>query len=369
MAGGLRLSVIAWRQGGPFKALVNSFGVALLVGLQGCRDVPPIPITVDSDSLSLAAESRHYSFEEPCMGTLFRIDLYAASEEVASKASSRAFDVAHALNARFTDYDPRSELMELCRSGSNTPGTPLPLSPELWEALKLGAEIERLSEGAFDPAVGHLTKIWRRSVRKGRLPQEGVLAEALARTGMRHIELAESQPEAIFLRSDVLLDLGGLGKGIAADAMLDVLSLEGVESVVVLAGGDVRAGAPPPGEDGWAVTIRPYGSSSGQGIRKLRIHHCGVSTSGSVHQSVEIDGRHYSHIVDPKTGIGIAPGIAATVVAPNTALSDALATAMCVVGSKRGLVLAEKAGVEVLFVERGEGLDGKVTGSLGFPAE
>lgn len=191
---------------------------------------------------------------------------------------------------------------------------------------------------------------------------------------MEWVGLHVGRRAVVLGKPGMLLDLGGMAKGYAADRMLEVLVAGGYPAAIVVAGGDVRAGAAPPGADGWEVALRPFGDRDGCGEPlRLSIESCAVSTSGSVHRFVEIDGRRYSHIVDPATGVGIDPGLACTVIARHGRLSDPLATAFCVLGVERGLVLAGDLGVDVLFAVVGDGGRGgggrgvSLVGSPGFP--
>ena len=118
------------------------------------------------------------------------------------------------------------------------------------------------------------------------------------------------------------LDLGGIAKGYAADAAVRVLSEHGIEAVLVDAGGDVAVGAPPPDETGWLVDL-PNGES-------IRLAHAAVATSGDAYRFVTVDGVRYSHIVDPRTGLGVVGQPTVTVVAPNATTADALASAVSV---------------------------------------
>lgn len=107
---------------------------------------------------------------------------------------------------------------------------------------------------------------------------------------------------------------------------------------MVIAGGDMAIGDSPPNRKGWAVHLKTSESDQAEKVG-LSLHHCGVSTSGDLHQYVEIEGKRYAHIVDPKTGLGLTSGIACSVIAPNATMSDALATAICVLGAEKGLNL------------------------------
>jgi thiamine biosynthesis lipoprotein len=126
-------------------------------------------------------------------------------------------------------------------------------------------------------------------------------------------------------------DLGGIAKGYAADQMLDSLATSGIRQALVTAGGDIRLGDAPPGRAGWNVALKTFDVGKNEEI--LTLSNAAVSTSGDLHQSVVIDGVSYSHILDPATGLGLTRRVAASVIADNAKISDALATAACVLGS------------------------------------
>lgn len=305
------------------------------------------------------------------MGTLFRLQLFAPDEDCATRAAGRAFEEAHRLDRMLSDYHPESELMKLCRKPA---GVAHDVPDELFEVLAESVRLHRLSAGAFDVTIGHLTKEWRRAARRGKLPDERRLGLALSVQGGAAIGLRERERKVVLSKPGMLLDLGGIAKGYAADRMLDVLVAEGCPMAIVSAGGDLRVGAAPPGSDGWEVVLRPFGAGE-EGGKALRVavEHCAVSTSGSVHQFVEIEGHRYSHMVDPVTGLGIDPGLACTVLADRARESDPLATAFCILGVDKGLALAEKLEVELLFAitRDAEGRAGErvvyLEGSEGFP--
>ena len=130
------------------------------------------------------------------------------------------------------------------------------------------------------------------------------------------------------------LDPGGIGMGYAADGALEVLAARGISSAMIDASGDVLVSAAPPGTDGWRIAVAPL-RPGGQGDILVLVH-AAVTTSGDAYQAVEIDGVRYSHIVDPRSGLGVAGPTTVTVVAPDATTADALATAASVLGHAAG---------------------------------
>ena len=137
-----------------------------------------------------------------------------------------------------------------------------------------------------------------------------------------------------------MLDLGGIAKGYAADAALAVLKKHGIDRALVAAGGDIAVSGPPPEAKGWTVAIQPL-EKDAKPARSLLLHDAAVSTSGDLEQFVEIAGKRYSHILDPKTGLGLTGRMSVTVVAKNGMTSDPWTKVIAVLGPKRGFPLLE----------------------------
>lgn len=291
-----------------------------------------------------AGELQRYDFSGSGMSTTFRIACYAESQAQAAQATESCFQRIGELNALFTDYDPTSELMRLC-----APETVYPkkISPPLHDLLKRALELAEQTQGAYDPTCGHLSNLWRRSKRQGKLPPADRLQKGIAATDWRRVTLHDETHTAS-LMPGTLLDLGGIAKGYAADECLRLLKQHGITRAVVQAGGDTAVGDPPPGENGWEITLRTDAKTES----KVRLANRAVSTSGDLYQFIELDGRRYSHVLSPKTGLGLTKAIACSVFAPDCTTSDALATAMCVMGREAGEKIARTMiGIEVRFAE------------------
>jgi thiamine biosynthesis lipoprotein len=136
------------------------------------------------------------------------------------------------------------------------------------------------------------------------------------------------------------LDLGGIGKGFAADEALKLLREKfGIKSALVAAAGDITCGDPPPGKDAWTVDIAPI--TKGQKPRTLRLANASVSTSGDLEQFVVINGVRYSHVLDPKTGLGLTGRRSVTVIAANGTTADSMTKAVSVLPQEEALKLVE----------------------------
>ena len=276
---------------------------------------------------------------EPHMGTEFAIAVYAPDHETANKCFGAAFGRVAELNGILSDYDPESELSRL--SSSSPHDTPQTVSDELFHVLQEARRLSLRSEGAFDVSVGPLTKLWRRARRRKQLPDSTRLAEARKSVGYKLLKLDPVAKTAQLLHANMRLDLGGIAKGYAVDEALIAIRALGVSRVLINAGGDIIVGDPPPGERGWKIgvaTLRPDAPPS----RLLLLANCAVATSGDAWQYVEVDGKRYSHILDPRTGLGLTRRSSVTVISSTGIEADSLASAVSVLGPDRGIALLDK---------------------------
>ena len=173
------------------------------------------------------------------------------------------------------------------------------------------------------------------------LPSAAELATARAAVGWEKLRLDRRARTATLLVPNMRLDLGGIGKGYAADQAMLILKGRGLTRALVAASGDIAIGDPPPGQPGWKVGIAALGTRTNQIVRTLLLHNAGISTSGDSEQFIEIGGVRYSHILNPATGLGLTNRIQATIIAPNTTTTDSLDTTVSILGVKRGLALAD----------------------------
>ncbi len=296
--------------------------------------------------------SLRFEFSQAHMGTQFRIVLYASDAATATRVSNAAFNRIAELDNIMSDYNPSSELMLLCQRAG---GRPVQVSEDLFYVLEKSQELAKRSDGAFDITVGPVVQLWRRARRRREMPDRERLAHALELVGYEKLRLDPKARTAQLLKPGMLLDLGGIAKGYAADEALAVLKRHGIRSALVAAGGDIAVSSPPPdkeGQQGWTIGIAPLEAPDKPPTRYISLRDAGVSTSGDAEQHVEIGGIRYSHIVNPKTGLALTGHSSVTVLAPDGITADGMATTVSVLGPKRGLELIDStAGAAVLFAE------------------
>ncbi len=311
--------------------------LVLIAAARGFADEPRLP---------------RFEYWQTHMGTRFKIILYTSNARRAARASLAAFQRIARLDATMSDYRETSELNRLSQqSGRGF----IKVSDDLLRVLVKSEEIARRTDGAFDITIGPIIRLWRHARRAGVLPDARLLALALTLTGHDKLHIDRKARAVRLDKPGMLLDLGGIAKGFAADEALSVLKRYGISSALVVAGGDIRAGGAPPGARGWKIAVAAPGALANRTEQYLMLKDAAVSTSGDAEQFVEIAGTRYSHIVDPKTGVGIKGQTSVTVVAADCTTSDSLATSASVLGPEKGLELIESTkGAAALFIQADE---------------
>jgi FAD:protein FMN transferase len=268
------------------------------------------------------------------MGSPLNITIFANDSARASLLAKKSFQIADSLNLIFSDYLENSELNLL----SKTAGTDtfMPVSPALWDIIKQSIQASQQCNGAFDISVGSIVKLWRKARKEKVLPDKIILQKSLQSVGYQYVILDSTNHSVKILHKNTLLDLGGIAKGYVAQVIVDYCKQQCIEKALVDAGGDLAS----TGKD-WHIGISiPNSEELMQGF--LVLQNQAVATSGNMYQFVEIGGKKYSHIVNPHTGLGLTHQRNVTVVAPDGATADWLATACSVLSVKKALKLIRK---------------------------
>ncbi len=296
----------------------------LALWLVGCVTRPDPPLA-------------RFEFRRPEMGMPFRLVLYAPNPAVAQAAAEAAFARISQLNEIMSDYEDESELSRLSRTAGS--GRSVPLSPDLWKVLARAQEISTLSDGAFDVTVGPYVNLWRRARRERELPSPDRLAQAGRAVGYRHLVLDPRTHSAQLLVPHMRLDLGGIAKGYALEEAIKVVRARGVTRALITGGGDMMAWDPPPGKAGWRIELAPLDVTNAPPARFVALRREALTTSGDLFQRLELGGRRYSHIVDPRTGIGLTDHSLVTIIARDATSADGFSKVVSVLGPAAGLRL------------------------------
>lgn len=259
------------------------------------------------------------------------------------------------INHTMSTYDPESELSRLNRMRITDW---VPVSASLLAVLKAAIEIGAQSEGAFDITVGPLVNLWGfgPEFHPDRIPLEADIAAARARGGPDKLTLRDSPPTIRKHRPDVFLDLSGIAKGYGVDRVAELMTAHGIEHYMVEIGGEVRVRGLKEHDTPWRIAIEKPLPGERSVHTMLALSDIALATSGDYRNFFEIAGRRYSHTIDPATGWPVDHHLVSVTVLADTSMeADAWATAFQVLGPERGMVIAERLGLPVLFIIERDG--------------
>ncbi|MCM1185689.1 MAG: FAD:protein FMN transferase [Lachnoclostridium sp.] len=318
------------------KFFYRLFFICFVLFLTGCGRTSP----------------RHYTDTDTAMGTVIIQQIYAKEDFTDEVLTCIRRLETESLSKRVEG----SEIFDI--NGEAGKEAEIPLTPEMEEVLSRCLEISENSEGAFDITIGEVVGLWDIDSWAGmstdnpdssfRLPAQTELSETLALAGYEKLTL---ENHGIRVPEGMALDLGAVGKGIALDEILALLQEREVMGAVISVGGSILTYGEKPDKSPWKIAIAdPENQGGSIGVLTLT-GQCCVSTSGDYERYVEADGVRYHHLIDPATGYPAQSGIrSVTILTKNGFLSDALSTACFVLGEEKGMELAERYGVEALFV-------------------
>lgn len=301
-----------------------------------------------------AGAQKKYVFEQPKMGSPFTITIYTTDSVKAATVADKAFLMADTLNNILSDYIDSSEINRL--SASSGKNNYVQVSAPLFDIIEKAQEAAVLSSGAFDITIGPVVKLWRRARKTKSFPDKDALQSALQKVSYKYVHL-DTLKHAVYLeKPGMQLDIGGLGKGFVAQAALDLIKQNGFTSAMVNAGGNMVMSNAAGGQKGWVIGINRPEEKDDILPQMLSLQNMAVSTSGDIYQYVELNGKKYSHIADPKTGIGVTHQRNVTVIAADGTTADWLSTACSILSVKQSMHLIKKFnGAALLITENKNG--------------
>ena len=284
------------------------------------------------------------------MGTKFVITIDEDDREKAQKGALAAFAEADRLNLIFSDYEDSSELSRFSKSSRT--GVRFKLSEDLFRVLNHGQKLFHDTNGSFDVTLGPLSRLWRVARFRKTMPPAGKFSAALSRVGSHHLRLFPEERAGRLGIPGMVLDLGGIAKGYAADRMLEVLREAGLARCLLDCGGDLVIGAPPRNSKGWRISI---GGRKHPDLPVLLLSNQAVATSGDLEQSVQIEGKRYSHLIDPSSGLGLTTLSQVTVIASTGMEADSLASACLVMGLQKSRSFLAPSETRAYYLQKKNG--------------
>jgi thiamine biosynthesis lipoprotein len=282
------------------------------------------------------------------MGTFANITVVAADSKTARACVEAAFSRLEHVDEVMSDYKADSQLSQVNRDAFNKP---VPVDDDLFEVLRIGTDYSRKTEGTFDITVGPVVDLWRQAEELKRLPTETQLAQARSKVGFEKLILNQAEKTVRFEVDGMRLDLGAIAKGYAIDLAVEAMQKAGAIGGLIDVGGDVRCfGQPSDNKENWLVGLQDP-TADDRLLLVLKLRDMSVATSGSYRRFTEIDGKRYSHIINPAAGSNADELVSVSIVARTATAADALATAVSVLGREKGLGLIDSlAETEAILV-------------------
>ena len=314
--------------------------VIILLLLCGC--VALILLVVPSPK-SEAPFSRIYS----AMGTYCQIVIPSSGHMDPSLRAESALAEIRNIEALASTYRPDSEISLL---SNLPPNLPRPLSSHIYTVLDRSIYYSKLTDGAFDVTVGPLMNLWRVAATNDLLPTPAEIADVLQAVGYGKIILDPAKQTIKLNHDGMAITLDAIVKGYAADIALQNLRKDGLSAALVDLGGDIVCFGQPPGRQGWNIGVQnpfkpataPMNTSEGNFLTVISLTNAAVATSGNYQRVFSIQGKKYSQIVDPRSGLHVEQAPSVTVIAPTAADADALATACSVLTVPEALKLIDR---------------------------
>ncbi len=300
-------------------------------------------------SCSGTKERVEHLFQGLTMGTSYSvkvIDATPATNEIDSGIEA----LLHLVNGSMSTYLPDSELSLFNRQQSTEW---MIVSSELIEVLELAENVSKQSNGAFDITVGPVVNLWGfgpegRSLKK---PDSDQIASLLSHVGYKKLIIDAKEKRIRKLEPSLYLDLSAIAKGYAVDRIADYLEQLGVKDYLVEVGGEIRVKGKNRDNKPWRIAVEKPAVDSRTVQQVLELNDQAIATSGDYRNYFEVDGRRFSHTIDPRTGRPITNRVgSASVISSTAAFSDAMATAFMVLGVEEGIVLADKLKLKVMFL-------------------
>lgn len=304
----------------------------LLFGLTGCAGRPS-----------------SYTTDFFAMDTFMSVSVYGSDEDSAQQAAVACEQEVNALEPALSRTREDSDLYRL----NHANGAACEVSEDTYAAIEAAVQYAEWTGGAFDPTMAPLTDLWGINTENAHVPTQAEIDEALSHVGYKNIKLLGDNQ--VQLLGGAQLDLGGIGKGFATDAVFALLTQQpegAATGALVQLGGNIGAFGENPARDGgnWVVGVADPDNNA-EFVATAEVRNASVVTSGDYERFFEQDGKRYHHIFDPKTGYPADTGLrSVTVIDENSTRADALTTALFVMGLDDGLAFCAENNIAAVFI-------------------
>lgn len=304
-----------------------------------------------------------YQKSRPLLDTYVTITVVSESPDRADTAIEKAFNRIERFGDLVNFYSEKSEVSAINR---NAGIQGVSVSAETLDLIEKAISVATISEGAFDPTIGPQIRLWD-FVKKAR-PSDDEIRKNRILVNYRNVHVDKKNATVFLKKKGMLLDLGGIAKGYAADLAVESLKQSGMSAGLVSVAGDIKAFGLKPDKKAWVVGIQNPRQTDRDDeiIARVTLRDKAISTSGDYQRFFIMDGRRYHHLLIPGTGYPADSCQSVSVIADEGVMTDALSTALFILGPAKGLELANTMGIDAMIIDRNgslhttSGLQGKL---------
>ncbi len=290
------------------------------------------------------------------LGTTYSIKIVAVKEKVDfDQIKTRIVNLLAAHESSFSVYEANSEIS---RFNTNSTTSWQHFSPEMISVLVESDRIAKQTQGAFDYTIGNLIEVWGfgKQQRKAVIPEKQEIIQGIETSGFGKISLNVSESSAKKTDEKLTLNLSAIAKGYAVDQVAGLLEENGISNYLVEIGGEIKTSGTKPQGKPWVVAIERPVPTERSIQRVMHLESNAMATSGDYRNYFEIKGKRFSHTINPKTGWPVNNKIASvSVITPSCMRSDAMATALMVMGFEKGFAFAKQHGYAVFWILKEDG--------------
>ncbi|MDX6191985.1 FAD:protein FMN transferase [Flavobacterium sp. Fl-318] len=273
------------------------------------------------------------------MGNNFTITVVAENEHIGNKSINLAIEEIRRIEKLLTTYKNDSQT-NLINENAGT--RPVKVDLEVFNLIERCIGISKITQGAFDISYGSIDKsLWNFDKTMTQLPDAETALKMVHLIDYRNIILDKENSTVLLREKGMRIGFGGIGKGYAAEMAKQVLLNHYVESGIINASGDLSAWGLQPDGRKWTIGVADPDAPNAA-FSYMEISNKAVATSGNYEKFVTINGKKYSHTIDPKTGLPITGIKSVTIISSNAEFADAMATPIAVMGIKAGLFLIDQ---------------------------
>jgi len=283
------------------------------------------------------------------MGNRFEITVVGDDPLWVDKRIDDAVEEIKRIEKLFTTFDESSQTNLINRKAGIAP---VKVDREMYDLIERSKKISTLTQGAFDITYGSIDKrLWNFDKTMTSLPDAQTAKKLVRLINYRNVILDEKNCTVFLKEKGMRIGFGGIGKGYAAEKAKSLLQQKGVKSGIINAAGDLTAWGHQPNGKPWTIGIADPNTTK-QAFSFLEITNTSIATSGNYEKFILIDGKKYSHTIDPKTGLPVRGIKSVTIICPNAEIADAMATPVMIMGIKTGLdMLNQMKGVAGIIID------------------